>query len=752
MAAALTVVFCLVSFLSQLTNSETNSALLLRVMGALENLAQYFQMNFHDLNIDGLFGIRVLEGQIQVILDEYSRNQFPQLDAVALNRLVSLKTAATKISKEAIEFVKRDDEKYYQVMSFVIGSPWNILKPHKAIEPRLRWHPEIYIFLKHKGARLDELMSDRCMAELTGSLRRDGKSCQISQECVSIMTERGYTGYGITHQILWTMLAEKAGCSEHLNQRLASAGLGSIEHLQLEFCTNNFFEMQDVVDVMMKGTVLPRYQDLFLEDEFVCPSLGFYEFLKLDYIEQILSWQKDNGCYGMMNKPNEPKIRMEAEKNDYEYLDDTPEERAQKVQMRMQKEADKLWGHSDNNHQVPELDMEMVEQNYQNEAIGEDEYDNTEQVNLADPVRRPRDLQENDQHDRPRIVLKNVSNDRDELLRKVAGQSKLLELPRDSSDQLFQKNVGFDRQGGGGDGQMDVGNVVVQNGPNLIAHFNENLPRRQKRQVAEPSMVGRNLFHLDYKISHHPGRRLFAEKALKEDCLAHKTAVATGALMMYLYYLLHPGPLSLANNTRPIDPYEVKDMAFFETDHDPKFKSDVGENKFDGTADHPLVGVHLNNVAAERNEAYNEEEADVNTEEEEDEDEEEDDEYYNENQNEDVDRRVVHFGQAGDRNVVYRDEEEDDTYADDGEEDEDEYDNTEDDENEEQGEEEAAYAYYDDNKAKHLALKNHKLSPLESRFGRLLSTPSINIRHKTGGLEMKKELPVDQFIVLCNLF
>lgn len=35
---------------------------------------------------------------------------------------------------------------------------------------------------------------------------------------------------------------------------------------------------------------------------FVCPSLGYVEFLRLDFLEQILSWQLLSGCYGKMKK------------------------------------------------------------------------------------------------------------------------------------------------------------------------------------------------------------------------------------------------------------------------------------------------------------------------------------------------------------------------------------------------------------------------------------------------------------------
>ena len=32
--------------------------------------------------------------------------------------------------------------------------------------------------------------------------------------------------------------------------------------------------------------------------EFICPSLGFFEFLKKNYLDQILSWQLPSGCFG----------------------------------------------------------------------------------------------------------------------------------------------------------------------------------------------------------------------------------------------------------------------------------------------------------------------------------------------------------------------------------------------------------------------------------------------------------------------
>lgn len=37
---------------------------------------------------------------------------------------------------------------------------------------------------------------------------------------------------------------------------------------------------------------------------FICPSLGFYEFLDIKLLPQILSWQHKRGCYGSMRRPS----------------------------------------------------------------------------------------------------------------------------------------------------------------------------------------------------------------------------------------------------------------------------------------------------------------------------------------------------------------------------------------------------------------------------------------------------------------
>ena len=55
---------------------------------------------------------------------------------------------------------------------------------------------------------LTESVSDRCMGELMGVGVKPVK-CSISSECIRLMSQAGRTGYSLTHQLIYGMLAEQ---------------------------------------------------------------------------------------------------------------------------------------------------------------------------------------------------------------------------------------------------------------------------------------------------------------------------------------------------------------------------------------------------------------------------------------------------------------------------------------------------------------------------------------------------------------
>lgn len=45
----------------------------------------------------------------------------------------------------------------------------------------------------------------------------------------------------------------------------------------------------------------PELKDLFMEQIFLCAFAGFVEFLDNEWIENVLSWQMESGCFSYNN-------------------------------------------------------------------------------------------------------------------------------------------------------------------------------------------------------------------------------------------------------------------------------------------------------------------------------------------------------------------------------------------------------------------------------------------------------------------
>ena len=61
---------------------------------------------------------------------------------------------------------------------------------------------------------------------------------------------------------------------------------------------------------------------MLLISEFVCPQLGFMEFLHSDWLAQIIKWQRPNGCYGAMKRKTSFRGITTGDDVEYEYADD----------------------------------------------------------------------------------------------------------------------------------------------------------------------------------------------------------------------------------------------------------------------------------------------------------------------------------------------------------------------------------------------------------------------------------------------
>ncbi|CAG2258017.1 unnamed protein product [Mytilus edulis] len=427
---------------------------------------------------------------LAAIIVKVENGTIKQLKPNMIEKLKSMKTVSTKTCEDALDFVRKDDEEYFQSMKFLLGNPWSLHKDYKHLQFQLLWDQQVY--KKSSVSSLNEKESDKCMMEIMG-YQPSKKKCGVSPFCIELMTRKGLTGYGMTHQMLWTMLSEQAGCYEELSNLLVTNGRGQTHNIQLEFCTNNYLEMMHIVHGTLKGQIIPRFQDLF----------------------------------------------MEQRSTSYDY-DDSPVHKLLKFQGKLSQNMTKFGKNT---------------------------------INVQPPVLN------------------------------LAGEL--------NSD----KNIG--------NVQM-TNNVVMQNGPDLVAKGSENVVKTFSQQkLGRPGIEQKSVLHGQ--------RRLLAEKEMENGCLAHKTAVAAGALMIYLRYLLLPGPKTLAENTKEM--LQQRHLLNI---------NDSGIDKFDykGAQDGNLVkGLAMNNnvLAAQIN------------------DNNKDDDYYADENEEDEDENDEDDEKGGNKNVQFDD-------------------------------------------------------------------------------------------------
>lgn len=115
----------------------------------------------------------------------------------------------------------------------------------------------------------------------------------------------------------------------------------------------------------------------FLFSEFVCPNLGFGEFLSLDFLKSILSWQKEDGCFGKMPKISNPtyanipkfqKIKKELD-SDYDYDEDAKAD-IEQLQQRVKNVVKMDEGRGQKKISDNTLDLKQAQPNSKKEVFG----------------------------------------------------------------------------------------------------------------------------------------------------------------------------------------------------------------------------------------------------------------------------------------------------------------------------------------------------------------------------------------------
>lgn len=85
-----------------------------------------------------------VSGHLDNLIELCQKKSVCSINLNVLEKLKSMKTVATEVSNQAIEFVKKDDEKYYKSMQFIVGNPWAYHKDYQQLQFQLLWEPTVF--------------------------------------------------------------------------------------------------------------------------------------------------------------------------------------------------------------------------------------------------------------------------------------------------------------------------------------------------------------------------------------------------------------------------------------------------------------------------------------------------------------------------------------------------------------------------------------------------------------------------------
>jgi len=273
---------------------------LARTLDALQRAVGYFQRNYDSIILDGMFGLRVAEGQIISALN-YSRHAPVNSDVKKL--LSRLQDESEYTIHHAIAYLQQHDITYFNVFESFISKPFLIAYSERPTHllwlPRPKSQQQI---LEEQGGLIDiydETAGDTCFSYLLGT-GGIGRKCSIPDECAKMMTEDGMSGYSVTHQVLFFLMGQQIDCDVELSLLLPDMSLNNFYQHR---CDRIYSEAEWKVadwkkDPSLQDKYTDFYQDLFLEQGVICGVLGYDRFLKPSWLSLVLDWQKHSGCFG----------------------------------------------------------------------------------------------------------------------------------------------------------------------------------------------------------------------------------------------------------------------------------------------------------------------------------------------------------------------------------------------------------------------------------------------------------------------
>ncbi|XP_033120394.1 UPF0764 protein C16orf89 homolog [Anneissia japonica] len=265
-------------------NCAQNEENLGRIIKSLQTALLFLGNEYNTVNLDVISGLRMTQAEIAAAIESMS---YIGSGTNLQTTIQGISTRIDEIVTLAQPFVYKALPAYYEHFSDLIKKDfWNVKRQHNVLTEN-----PILFGIKNKG-ELTEEASDECLTELLGT-GHSRKQCTVTRACLDIMEADGYTGYEVTHQLLYFMLIDHLQCLSYdlTRQRNRQVITG--------LCSRIYQQADELAKTDFSG----RYDhDMFMEQIAFCGGLlGYDEFMRSDWLNHILSWQLDSGCFSVVN-------------------------------------------------------------------------------------------------------------------------------------------------------------------------------------------------------------------------------------------------------------------------------------------------------------------------------------------------------------------------------------------------------------------------------------------------------------------
>jgi hypothetical protein len=131
-------------------------------LNALQRLLNFFESDAQNLNLDGLYGLRIAEGQLNALNQYIASSSHEKNELTDKNHILqSLSEQIERIANVSLNQIQRDDSAYLNRFFLVAYQPF-------VIESRSKKIPKYLIETNERNSEFDEEKSDQCFAELLG--------------------------------------------------------------------------------------------------------------------------------------------------------------------------------------------------------------------------------------------------------------------------------------------------------------------------------------------------------------------------------------------------------------------------------------------------------------------------------------------------------------------------------------------------------------------------------------------------------